>query len=101
MSFFYFFSFYAFDMKLQKVGYLDYDTFVSLCKKFNLFYAEPMQRGTLSEMLKFNVETFITSIPGKFNLPPIDEKFGKNIAEAPIAFLELSPSPSLSLFLFH
>jgi len=74
-------KFYAFDIKLSRHGYLDFDTFETLCKRFEFLYAECLKRGSISELMKFDVEEFVSTLPKKFGLPPIDEKYGKNIAE--------------------
>ncbi len=57
--------------------YLNYDDMARIFEEVDILYAEPLKRGSQVELSSFDVETFVTTLPAKFGLPPIPD----NIAE--------------------
>lgn len=66
--------FYAFDVFGDCTGYLNFDESreILLSAGFPLVMA-PLMRGTLNEVLAFDVETLHTQMPALLGLPPIEE----------------------------
>ncbi len=47
-------------------------------------YAEPIRYGTLKELLEIDVETFESTLPAKFGLPPLPNNYAEGIVIKPI-----------------
>eukprot|EP00928_Gymnodinium_smaydae_P067145 TRINITY_DN5008_c0_g1_i1.p1 TRINITY_DN5008_c0_g1~~TRINITY_DN5008_c0_g1_i1.p1 ORF type:complete len:390 (+),score=61.52 TRINITY_DN5008_c0_g1_i1:29-1198(+) len=66
--------FYAFDVCIDAVQYLDFDEArnLLLAAGFSLV-AAPLFRGSLDELLAINVETLVTTLPAQLGHPPLDK----------------------------
>jgi len=77
-------SFFAFDISTDTRGYLDFDVAEAIFKNCNFFYSLPLITGTFDEVMKFDVETFETTIPGRLSLPPINNNLAEGVVIKPI-----------------
>lgn len=64
-------DFYAFDIKLNGVTYLDTDVINPIFEETGFFYAQTLFQGTLEEALRFP-NVFNSKIPGWFGLPELN-----------------------------
>jgi Rnl2 family RNA ligase len=70
--------FYGFDLMVGS-------QFLSCAKTLEIFEAcdiphgKPVVRGTLAEVIEFDVETFETTIPASFGLPTLDENISEGL----------------------
>ncbi|WP_162926197.1 RNA ligase, Rnl2 family [Chryseobacterium aurantiacum] len=64
-------EFYAFDIKLNGVTYLDTDTVNDIFEKTGFFYAKTLFQGTLEEALRFP-NVFNSKIPAWLGLPELN-----------------------------
>lgn len=74
--------FYCFDIKINGT-FVDEHKKEELCKKFDIFYDEPLFEGTFDECLEFKNE-YQTTIPEKFNLPEIENNICEGNVIKPI-----------------
>ncbi|MDV7698980.1 RNA ligase, Rnl2 family [Chryseobacterium soli] len=65
-------EFYAFDIKLNGITYLDTDLSNEIFKETGFFYAKIIFQGTLEEALRFP-NAFESKIPGWLGLPEIED----------------------------
>jgi len=70
---------YLFDIWVKGHSFMNFDIFENICQKAGLIYSIPLQRGKFVELIKFNIDTFVTTLPAQFGLPPISDY--PNIAE--------------------
>ncbi|REC48523.1 RNA ligase, Rnl2 family [Chryseobacterium pennipullorum] len=64
-------EFYAFDIKLNGITYLDTDVINAIFEKTGFFYAKTLFQGTLEEALRFP-NVFNSKIPGWLGLPELN-----------------------------
>lgn len=91
-------KFYAFDIRVDG-NYLNYDDAVKAFETVGLFYAKPLFRGTLDEVLAWSEQhkSDITTIPGYFNLPPIKDNRREGNVLRPVEFAQLFKGSTLIL----
>jgi len=77
-------KFYAFDIWASGHSFLPYDDFARYCSEAGFLYAEPLLRGTFTELMEFPVDTHITTLPTKFGLPPLDNNIAEGIVIKPV-----------------
>ncbi len=76
-------EFYAFDIRTEK-GFLNYDLCLKVFEEAKLLHAKPLARGSLDELLKFEVEKFPTTIPKLLGLPKLEGNFAEGIVIKPV-----------------
>ncbi|MGL4611386.1 MAG: RNA ligase family protein [Trueperaceae bacterium] len=79
-------AFIAFDLAVSngsEIKYWDYENVIELFKQVNLFYAEPLFVGLLTEALEFN-ERFNTTIPRRLGLPELTNNFAEGVVIKPM-----------------
>ncbi|WP_185288938.1 RNA ligase, Rnl2 family [Chryseobacterium lactis] len=64
-------DFYAFDIKLNGITYLDTEVINEIFEETGFFYAKTLFQGTLEEALRFP-NVFNSKIPGWFGLPELN-----------------------------
>jgi Rnl2 family RNA ligase len=75
--------FYAFDIRTDH-GYINYDKCIEIFQKLDLFHAKILKRGTLEDVIKFEVEGFQTTIPGLLGLPDIEDNIAEGVVIKPV-----------------
>jgi Rnl2 family RNA ligase len=75
--------FYAFDIRTNH-GYINYDKCIEIFEKLDIFHAKILQRGTLEEVVKFEVEGFQTTIPKLLGLPDIEGNIAEGVIIKPV-----------------
>lgn len=76
--------FYAFDISINRKGFLDFEDAEEIFKKCGFLYAVPLANGTFEELLAFDVENFQSTIPKALGLPLIDENYAEGIVLKPL-----------------
>jgi Rnl2 family RNA ligase len=76
-------QFYAFDIRTDH-GYVNYDKCIEIFQKLDLFHAKILKRGTLEDVIKFEVEGFQTTIPGLLGLPDIEDNIAEGVVIKPV-----------------
>jgi Rnl2 family RNA ligase len=76
-------QFYAFDIRTDH-GYVNYDKCIEIFQKLDLFHAKILTRGTLEDVIKFEVEGFQTTIPGLLGLPDIEDNIAEGVVIKPV-----------------
>jgi len=70
--------FYLFDIFIPGKSYLNFDTFQQVAQESGFFYSKPLQRGKYADLIKFDVDTFVSTIPKQLGLPEMPKP---NISE--------------------
>lgn len=90
-------SFIAFDLAISDgvvTSYLDYTKAIALFKQVNLFYAQPLLVGSLTEALEYN-ERFPTTIPRLLGLPELPNNVAEGIVIKPMQELLVKTNKGL------
>ena len=64
--------------------YTDVKDVSEIFKSCDIFYLEPIQEGTLDELLEFDVENLKTTIPSRVGMPEMENNFAEGIIIRPI-----------------
>lgn len=64
--------------------YIDVEKANEVFKECGIFCLQPIQTGTLDELMEFDVETLYTTIPEQFGLPRIENNFAEGIIIRPL-----------------
>lgn len=64
--------------------YMNIKEALEIFKKAGFFCLDPIKEGTLDELLNFDVETFMTTVPPLFNLPEIKNNYAEGIIIRPV-----------------
>ena len=80
-------EFYAFDIAIENIEenskyYLDYESSLSLFKKYKIIHAEPLFIGKFSDALEFNIRINST-IPKQLNLPSLSDNLIEGVVIKP------------------
>jgi len=70
--------FYLFDIFVSGKSFLNFDLFEKIANTSGFLYSKPLQRGKFSDLVKFNVDTFVSTIPKELGYPELPTP---NIAE--------------------
>ena len=76
-------DFYAFDLFVDSIGFVDVHTFIKLVGVTNFFYAKTLFEGSLKQALEYPNQ-FQTKIPNWLNLPPINDNGCEGIIIKPV-----------------
>jgi len=68
-----------FDVFVKNHSFIDYDLMEKIMTNSGLMYSVALQRGTYRELVKIDLESFVSTISGSLGLPPLSKI--KNIAE--------------------
>lgn len=64
--------------------FMDIEKANEVFKECGIFYLQPIQIGTLDELLDFDVETLYTTIPEQLGLPRMENNFAEGIIIRPL-----------------
>ena len=84
--------FYAFDISILEADdeqYMDYDISLSIFKNSGILYAEPLLIGSYEEAIEFKIN-FITTIPNKLKLEPIENNQAEGIIIKPMKEIRIN-----------
>lgn len=70
--------FYLFDIFVKGKSFMDLDNFLKIAQNSGFIYSKPLKRGKFAELIAFNVNSFVSTLPSQLGYPELPQS---NIAE--------------------
>lgn len=88
-------EFIVFDIKIDG-EYVNFDTYVELCKQNGFMYLEALHRGSLEDCLNYE-DTYTTTLPSKLGLPELENNTCEGNVIRPVKPLRLKDNSRVIL----